>query len=281
MKNSSLAIFHSLVGNMPSRRREKMLSFLPEEERKKSVSFVPKEDWDVSIFSLDSLMERVHYSWYLPTLKAYAKKDIILFLLSLSDHLQKKLSAELAIELPQDTLTPTASNYLRNLLQTSLLDNTELLPKAFLPKSYGKQLADLSQKELLHIIEGLSMLDLAYEIKHIVDPKKLKAIQNALTEWQKEFLRSHPTISIPSFPDKMGLDRWDGEVRPLQSLLHKRGLKHLAIALAQEHPNVIWYVVHHLDIGRGGALLRLLEKKMTSNLAPAIMQAIVQIMKNL
>lgn len=280
MNASSLVVFASLVHFYAPDKKEKLISFLPEEEQKEiaQIKHFPKKI-DFAQFAIEKKMEYVHYSWFLPTLKAYAKKDAKLFLLALSKEIAEKVAEHLLLKLPKEKLTQGAKTYLRTLLLSSLSDSKDLLPPEYLPPSSANILTTMTQKKLLHIIEALALVDLAYEIKHIVDPKLLKKIQQALTDWQKHFVKKGLSLSIPSFATKMGLERWDGDIATLRSLLHKRGLRHLAMAIAFEHPDLIWYVSHHLDIGRGNALLRLCEKKMTSNLSQAIMQTIVQIVR--
>jgi hypothetical protein len=281
MRDSSLRLFSALISDFDRSKKTQLLSFLSLQDKERYQELPKVKSIDLSTFSLSSRMRHVHYSWFIPTLKAYAKHDCLLFLAALGPAYAKSLAKHLETKENPSQISTSAASYLKNLLYSSLLDDKDLLPESLLPPSDLNFLATFSQKKLLYLIEGLAMFDLMQEMKHIVDPKKLKAIQNALSDEQKEFLKKFSHISSISFYTKMGLDRWDGDRKVLLSLLHRRGIKLLASVLTNEHGDLIWYVSHHLDIGRGGGLLRLIEKKMTSNKRAAIMQVVVQIAKSL
>ena len=58
---------------------------------------------------------------------------------------------------------------------------------------------------------------------------------------------------------------WDGE--SLRTLLHRRGLMRLGAGLFGQDPDLIWTLCHQLDIGRGGAVMKLCTKEAASEIA--------------
>ena len=59
--------------------------------------------------------------------------------------------------------------------------------------------------------------------------------------------------------------------------MHKKGLKRLAFSISNEHPDFIWYVCHHLDIGRGNALYKYCAKKAPVQIAVSMQKNIQKI----
>ena len=130
-----------------------------------------------------------------------------------------------------------------------------------LPSAPLNSLLYLSKKELIALIDDLAMYDLAAELRQIVETKILKKIYSLLSEEQKKLLKmavaQRETISFP----RLGLDRWDRTEESLRYLLHRRGLVRLGAALSGQDPDLIWYLCHRLDIGRGSALFKFCENK--------------------
>ena len=233
-------------------KRAALERFLPSEEREK-LQVLPECTGEG--FSND-VLEQVHWSWFLPTLKTFSEREQQLFLASLGKVTAKALAKALEIGERAESITEVAKVYLRSQLLSSLVGpNERILPVAYLPPSSLNKLLQLSKKELIQLIDRLSLFDLAAELKHIVDTKLLKRISHCLSSEQIAALKAIPPPKEPL--PRMGLDHWDGSEETLRSLLHRRGLARLGLALSGQDPDLIWTLCHLLDIGRGGTLFKL------------------------
>lgn len=277
MHPSSYIILNSFLGQIPEERREGLIRLLPESTENTLKTLGEPLQIELSPFSFDWLLGFVHYSWLMPTLKLYSK-DAPFFVSALENGRKMNLQTSMEIPASATTLSPFAEDFFRDVLINSLVgEKNTLLPLEYLPESELNILTQFSKKEMTQLIDFLSLYDLALEIRQIVETKILKKIYSLLTEDQKKFLKSimaqkeHPALT------KLGLDRWDGNEEVFRHLLHRRGLMRLGIALSREHPDLLWYVCHILDIGRGTALSKSAQKEAKSHLAQAISQNIMEL----
>lgn len=254
--------------------------FLPEAERQKLAELPPFEaEITAEQCSRDGSLNKVHWSWFLPTLKSYALRDQKLFLSALDHHAAEQLKATLNIRTPLDSVTEMGKAYLQMQLLRSLTDShTEILPTELLPQSPLNILATLGKKDLIRLINFLALYDLCAEVRQIVDTKMLKKIYGFLSREHQAALKtiSAQVLETHPFP-RMGLDRaWDGEEESLHVLLHRKGLTRLGIALSGQDPDLIWIICHHLDIGRGGSLLKLCGKEPIHGISEIAMQQVIE-----
>ncbi len=252
---------------IPEERAEALVQFIPEEERNR-LALLPR-------FLREKeppfALERVHWSWWVPTLKSYGVKDYRWFILSLEPSAREALGFALKSPLPTSSISCLGRAFLRQLLLNSLLPKGQsLLPIDCLPPSRIKRLLQLSKKGLVNLVDFLSLYDLSLEIRQIVDTKALKTVYSILSEEKRKFLRQIADRRDPFPAARLGLDRWDGQAESLRLLLHRRGLARLAGALADQEFDFVWYVAHQFDMGRGHLLLKLSEEA----IAPAIVEAI-------
>lgn len=238
----------------PADRQSKLVSYLPDEERTALESIVSKEI-NVKEFDSGHLLDKVHWSWFLPTLKMYPDAEQQNFLAVLPHFASKNLATMCRITLEPQSITHIGKKYLRQVLLDSLLgEKDRLLPIDFLPEN---RLLKYSKKELIRLIDLLGIHDLAQDLRQIVETKILKKIYSFLTMEEKKLLKDvtgRQEYHIAPF----GLDKWDGTEEPFRHMLHKRGLARFAIALSGENPDFLWYLCHRLDIGRGTALYKLI-----------------------
>lgn len=256
-------VLKALLSRRPPEERQALERFLPESERL-FLSDLPtfSEEVTVERFSNGGTLERVHWSWFLPTLKTYAPRDQRLFLSALDVHAAEQLSNALSQKGSFEEITQTARSYLREQLLHSLVGTHErILPSEFLPASPLNRLLELSKKELMRLIDFLALYDLCTEVRQIVETKILKKIYSFLTEEQRSALKQISTRKETYPFVRLGLERWDGMEESLRILLHKRGLARLAVALSGQDSDLIWTICHHLDIGRGGTLFKLCAKE--------------------
>lgn len=253
MKRQKEMVLKAFLSQLPQDREEALRKFLPSREQE-ALNRLPAHFPQLS--AEEDLVSRVHWSWFLPTLKSYPETDRKFFLASLSRTAIHNLSHILESEEEETSLI--GKKFLHEVLRQSLAEKgREPLPASLLPASPLNILLPLSKKELTQLIDRLSFFDLAHELHQIVETIILKKIYSFLTEDERKVLKTLSTHREPYPIPRLGLDRWDGEKESFRLLLHRRGLARLGAALSGQEPDLIWYVCHQLDIGRGAALHKL------------------------
>ncbi len=276
-------IFKSLIDNAPQEIKAKLISYLSKDEivkleKIKNASFQIK----AKDFYQDGLIDTVHYSWFIPVINLYSKQENLLFLLAMKKNSQNSLKKILEIDTSQDKLNPIAKDFLRDLLYQSLIKKDDpILPIEYLPRSDMNNLLKFSKKEIVKIIDLLSMYDLAKELKKIVETKKLKLIYSYLSKDEKEFLNSILKYNEPFTTKKMQIENYILDKKSFKNILHKRGLLRLSSALSLENIDLIWYVCHYLDIGRGSLIFKESKNKKREKIAPVIREQVINIIKQL
>jgi hypothetical protein len=263
MRSAVDMIFNAFLSLQPAEKQERLLHFLPDDERGRIKNMAPfSRRINPEEFSNGALLEMVHWSWFLPTLKSYSPQEQYLFLAVLDASSARALASEIPCKLLKTDLAFLGRSYLRQLLLNSLVSrDAQLLPIDYLPSSPLNRLLKMTKTELIKLIDLLAMHDLAVEIRQIVETKILKKIYSFLSEGQRRFLKLTTARHEVMLQQKIGLDRWDGNEESLKHLLHKRGIARLGSALSGQDPSLAWYVCHRLDIGRGSALFKLCEEK--------------------
>jgi len=280
MAKKTQMVLKAWLTRCPPEQRIALERFLPEAERQKLAELPPFEaEITAEKCSQGGSLNRVHWSWFLPTLKSYAPRDQKLFLSALDPHSAEQLKATLNIRTPLDSVTEMGKAYLQMKLLRSLTDShKEILPTELLPQSPLNVLVSLGKKDLIRLINFLSLYDLCAELRQIVNTKTLKKIYGLLSREQQAALKtiSAQMLETHSFP-RMGLDRaWDGEEESLHILLHRKGLTRLGIALSGQDLDLIWTICHHLDIGRGGSLLKLCGKEPVLGISEIAIQQVIE-----
>lgn len=271
-----LKAFLSRVEPQKKRELERFLSREEQEEIESLPYF--SEEVQLDRFSNGNILEKVHWSWFLPTLKAYSETEQKLFLSALNPYAAKNLAKTLTLSLNGTELSEAGRSFLRKLLFDSLLGPRDcLLPIDYLPSSPLNRLLNRTKKELTHVIDLLSLYDLAVELRQIVETKILKKIYSLLTEEERKFLKNALNHKDPFVLGKLGMERWDGSEESLRTLLHKRGLVRLGAALSGQNSDLIWYICHQLDIGRGAALHKLCAKEPIHGVTEAIIRQIEEL----
>jgi hypothetical protein len=273
LKKRSDLVLKAFLNNLEPRHKEELERFLPE----KLPSFTKK--MDIHPFQNENLLETVHWSWFIPTLKSYSEIEQKFFLSILPQTAAKNLAKELLISSEQKELTEAAKKYLKQILIQSLLGSSNrLLPADYLPPSPLQPLAHASKKELTRIIDFLSLYDLAAELRQIVETKILKKIYSLLSEEEKQFLKTAMAYKDHLVLNRMGLDRWDGSEETFRNLLHRRGLSRFAAALSGQDPDLVWRICHQLDIGRGNSLFKQCGKEAIHGVSDTIIRQIEELL---
>lgn len=273
-------VLKAFLNRCSPEKKKKLERFLPDSERLR-LEELPSFPEEVTPegFSNRTILEQVHWSWLLPTLKTYSEQEQNLFLSAIANQIPqtaRSLAHALQIPEPNETneMNQAARSFLCEILSNSLIGPKDrLLPIDYLPPTSLKSLLWLSKKELTRVIDFLSMHDLAAELRQIVETKILKKIYSLLSEDERKFLKTATSRKEAFSLPRLGLERWDGSEESLRLLLHRRGLARFGTALSGQDPDFIWYICHRLDIGRGNALFKLCSKEESS---PEIAETIIQ-----
>ncbi|OGN56611.1 MAG: hypothetical protein A3D96_05665 [Chlamydiae bacterium RIFCSPHIGHO2_12_FULL_44_59] len=273
-------VLKAILSKLTPERRQELERYLPEEKRLALDNLPsPLLPPNFDEINLSSILEKVHWSWFLPTLKSYSVMEQKLFVSSLNPYAGKNLARTLTLSLNGRDLTEVARSYLRKLLLDSLLGpEMSILPISCLPASSLDPLLYVTKKELTELIDHLSIQDLAVELRQIVETKMLKKIYIFLTDEEKKLLKLASGTKDSFTLGKLGLDRWDGSEESLRLLLHRRGLQRLGVGLSGQHPDFIWYICHQLDIGRGTALNKACTKEPIPNITPVVFKQIEELL---
>jgi len=263
MRSAVDIILSSFLSRQPADKQERLLHFLTDHERESIKQLLPISQIAPAEEHVDEkMLERVHWSWFLPTLKSYSLPEQALFLAVLDGSSARAIAAEIPCKFAKTEIAPLGRSYLRQVLLDSLVGpHDRLLPVNYLPASPLNTILKLPKSHLINLIDLVAMHDLAVEIRQIVETKILKKIYSFLSDEQRRFLKLTTSRHEVSPPPRIGLDRWDGNEDSLRHLLHKKGLARLGTALSGQDPSLAWYVCHLLDIGRGSALFKLCERE--------------------
>lgn len=271
------ALFKLFLDNFD--KEKKLLKYLTESELKK-ISSLPKflKKIDENIFSQDSIIDTVHYSWFIPLLNIYSPKEASLFLLAMKPSYKKALINVLNLQDLKEELSPNLKEFLRSILLKSLIKKEDaILPINLLFDSKLNILLTLTKNELIKVINLLSMYDLAKELKQIIDKKKIKKIYSYLHLYEKDFLKTIYNKNEAFTTQKIHLDKFFEDKKKIRDTLHMLGLMRLSIALSGESIDLIWYVCHYLDIGRGNYIFKKCKKEKTLNVSNIITLEILKI----
>ncbi len=246
--------------------------FLPDEE-KEALERLPLIE--VASHSDADLLEKIHWSWFLPILKLYPESEQKLFLFAFPPYAEKNLAKTLTLSLGGEGTTEIGKVFLRKILLDSLLEGEgPPFPRNSLPKSALNRLLYLEKKELTHLIDRLSFYDLSMALRQIVETKILKKLYSLLTDEERRFLKGLSQYKDQFGLGKFGLERWDGTEETLRTLLHRRGLVRFAAGLSGQNPDLIWYICHQLDVGRGSVLAKLCQEEPIEEVTEAIIKQI-------
>jgi len=273
-------VLKAFLSRCEPEKRRALERFLPESERRE-LEMLPAfpEEVKPDRFTNISILEKVHWSWFLPTLKTYPETEQKLFLSALNPPAAKNLAKALTLSSNGQEMSEVGRSFLRKTLLDSLLGpHDRLLPKKYLPPTSLSALLNLEKKELTRLIDLLSLHDLAAELRQIVETKILKKIYSLLSEEEKKFLKPAMAHKDPFVPGRMGMEKWDGSEESLRTLLHKRGIARIGAGLSGQDPDFIWYICHQLDIGRGTALHKLCAKEPIHGVTDAIIRQIEELL---
>lgn len=272
MNLAALAVCNAFLQQAAPETKERLISFFSQKELQ-TIQELPSSCYGNPAAGIATENERlnlVHYSWFAPYFRNFAEGEIRIFLSALNETQIKGLKKTLLFSNSLPSLNPAALPFLKESLWEMLSGGNEVLPMECLPASSLNKLLDFDAYELLSVIDMLGLHDLALEVKQIIETSKLKKISQALSSQEQAFLKEllHKKEKV-SFK-RMSLQKWEGDVPSLRSVLHQRGINRLAKALFGQNPSLLWYVGHKLDAERGQMLFKLAEPLEHSQAAQAL-----------
>jgi len=253
LNNASWISFYSLL---EQRRQSSFLRFLsPAEQEKCQNITAPKTDPFSAPYSMETRLEKIHYSWLITFLEPLPQKDKECVLSSLNEMQAKRLKAHFKIKEKSLPIKKEAKNYLIETIYKHLIsDQREFLPIEFLPDNPLNALVNLSKKLLQTLVDYLGLQDLAIDLKHVVKSEQITKIQTILSQSEQKYLKKQMKIKGPIIFSRLNLDGWNGNGEKLRGILHHRGFNRLAKALFGSHPALLWHICHRLDTGRAKIL---------------------------
>jgi hypothetical protein len=275
-------VLSSFLSRQPQAKQEALLRFLPDSQCDEIKQILALSgSGPIKGFADETMLQRVHWSWFLPTLKSYSLPEQSLFLTVLEEPSARALAEEIPCRMAKVEITRLGASYLKQILLDSLVGaHDRLLPIDYLPPSPLNKILNLSKTQLISLIDLIAMHDLSVEIRQIVETKILKKIYSFLSEEQRQFLKLTASRHEVRWPQKIGLDRWDGNKESLRHLLHKKGLSRLGQALSGQDSSLAWYVCHLLDIGRGSALFKLCERQKNESAVEMAVRQVEELLEN-
>lgn len=273
---SSIYLVDALIRRYCPDKRDKLAKYLENADAYYQTSFSSKK-FDLEDFSLDHYLQQIHYSWWIEPLKEF-KKDAQLFIPLFSDEIRKPLIKILDLKETSPIANQKLENFLKHALVHALNDPLPI-PFNYLPKSLMRMLLTLSKKDLVSLIDHLSLYDLAFEMKRIVDTKILKPLYSYMDKKETLFLKKISKSAESFSLTKMDLNKWDREEKSLRMQMHKRGILRLSIALHYESKDLIWHIAHRLDIGRGSLLMKSTDQKIAASIINSIQANIVELVE--
>ena len=155
-------IFASLIKNS----KEDLNKYFLDDEIKKIDSFKKVSFSFDEIFS-ESILDNIHYSWFVPILNIY-EEDKELLILSLDEKSKKSLLKILNIELKNNNVSAITKRFSKKILFNGIVQDKKIIPKNFLKDCDLSFLLDFSKEKLIKIIDFLSLYDLSKELKKIL-----------------------------------------------------------------------------------------------------------------
>lgn len=233
-------------------------------------------DFHAKQFTLDNFLKNIHYSWFIPILENIKKKDVYLSFLNekkINNYFQKTCDKK---------FSPWIQFFFKKKLIEHLLQkNRSPLPMQYLNKTDLTLLLDFPKNILIKIIDFLSLFDLSMEIQKIIDPTITKKIYTFLSKEQKKFLATLTNYREPFTFSKMNLPLLLKDKKNFQKTLHKKGLYRFSKALCMQEEDLIFYICHKLDIGRGSYLYKLCQQKSKKSISSKIEENIIKIIHTL
>ena len=224
-------------------------------------------------------IESIHPSWLLSILEEMPQEAQQVIVSALPAIHQRYLMHHLEIASLDQPLAPPVKAYLLKSFVQRIPGAAEVLDSTFLPKSALARLIEWNRSDIIELSNYLGLIDLANEIRHVIDKKKLQKVYDCLNPKEQNYLRQAMQQKEKVSTVGLGLDRWSGDCEKLRTVIQSRGLIRLAMALSGEHPDVIWQISHILDKGRGLVLVKHVASQPIRHSTAHAVQQVLTLMK--
>lgn len=276
MDTKSWMMLKVLINRFNPKAGSALLKFLPQEEAQKVANInIASTDITPLLNQPQRLLDRMHYSWVAPYLEKFPPNLIPFAMGAFSPSLSAKLGKSLAIQ-PMKLSPPIKAFMVQKIY--SMMNETEHLPVEYLPESELSPLLNWKKNELVRLIDYLGLYDLSSEIRHIVNKKYLDNLYSCLSQHELYYLKLCLYQKEKLVSPKLGINPTEKNPEKLKSILHQRGISRLGKALSGQHPDLIWYVVHTLDVGRGKILLGYCQKEQIVNVTSILKSQVINVM---
>ncbi|MBA3721037.1 MAG: hypothetical protein H0W88_01380 [Parachlamydiaceae bacterium] len=227
------------------------------------------------LYQHQRVLETMHYSWIKPLVESFPVEVQPLIVGALAP--AQSASLQKITNISPLSVSSVVKNFIVNRLYT-LLEKEHHLPVEYLPTTELTPLTTWNKKELVHLIDFLGLHDLAAEIRNIVNKRHLENIYSCLTPKQLYYLKVCTYQKEKLVPPKLGINPAEKNCDRLKVLIHQRGLLRLGKALSGQHPDLFWYIVHTLDIGRGKILMNYYKSQPIPNVTPILKLQVTNVM---
>lgn len=249
----------AFIEKQAPQEQQRLFEFLPPKQHQQlpALRFANK-NWENSEVHIENALDSVHPSWILPLLHpSLTMQEVGFILASLAPEQTNALRSQLHYIRPLPSLTSLGRSYLRNDLLQKIPAAEDIVPLKALPESALNVLATFSFADLLKLIFSLGLKDLSQYLKLVIDKNKRKNIESAFSHEEQQKLEQLSMKKDPLAGGKEIFDTWTGEPEKLRRLVEQRGINRLAKALFGEHPALLWYIMHILDVARANFLHKL------------------------
>ena len=227
--------------------------------------------------SPEILLSKIHYSWLAPFIEKLDPKEHDILIASLPDPQQQGIRRILKKKNIQFNLIPGLKRVVQQKLLKEVL-GTQNVPIGYINQTSLTPLLNLDKTALVNMIECLGIYDLTEEMRKVVDRHRLKLIYAALNPLEQQFLRQCLQYKNRLQSFGMDLHSWSGSVADLKQQLHRRGMARLGRSLSGQPPQLIWQVVHTLDIGRGNRVERWIAPQVKEGITSALIGQVLNVM---
>jgi hypothetical protein len=283
MEAKAWVMFRVLLNRYHPTNAPALLKFLPGEEVRAIQDLeIKSDDVDAALVSPKTTLSCIHYSWLLPLIQALPTALQNPLVNSLSEAQAQQLRALVDKTSSADTpIAPTAlpvQTFLIEKLYRNAVPAT-LLPLPYLPQSTFTALAHLEKAQIVELIDFLGIHDVAESMRYIIDKNSLKKIFDCLSDRKKQFLKRCLQQQEKMTATRLDLTTWDGNCDKLDTLVHRRGLLRLGKALCGQHSDLMWYITHTLDSGRGQILLKHFSPTPIAGITSVLAEQVINVMK--
>ena len=251
-----------------------LLKFLPKEDMQMVLDQeIRSTDLSPILHQPEKLVKQMHHSWLKPIIDNFP--ECLLPVLAAS--LNPEQAVGLKISLPTSPIAQPIKTFMVNQIYYQL-DAEDHLPLDYLPETELSPLAKWTKSQLVTLINFLGLYDLVPEIRKIVNHQHLKNIYNCLTPKQFFYLKiCLKQKDLLVFP-KLGINPSQINCEKLRQVLHRRGIIRLGRALCGQHPDLVWYLTHKLDIGRGKLLMNEFQTDTVANVTTVLKSQVLNLM---